>query len=128
MLLPQRGHLGLSQGHQATGTKQCNLPSGRGCFSINTQRNQRFRSFQQTMKIEIDLKSALCGIAIALLAVFAIGAGTLSNEVGRYRIATVASANYAPVVVLVDTATGKVWTANPNRKNDGDFFEPKQGK
>ena len=56
------------------------------------------------MKTQIDIKSALCGLFVGVLAMFAIGAGTSSNEVGRYQIST--GQSYS---VMVDTITGKAW-------------------
>lgn len=77
------------------------------------------------MKIQIDLKSALCGLIVGVAAMFAIGAGdSPSSVIGRYQITS------APgFAVLVDTATGRAWGANfkstAQFRNDGDFFDPK---
>jgi hypothetical protein len=78
------------------------------------------------MKTKIDIKSALCGIVVGVLAVFAIGAATSSNEVGRYQISSSTSFS-----VMVDTKTGRAWGSvyAPNSgssiHNDGNFFEAK---
>ena len=80
------------------------------------------------MKMQIDLKSALCGIVIALAGFVVIGAGTSLPQVGRYQIA---AAGTPSVIVLVDTATGKVWMGNGTAnqlRSDPDFFEPKLNK
>jgi hypothetical protein len=78
------------------------------------------------MKTQIDIKSAVFGIAVGVLAMFAIGAGTSSNEVGRYQITSSPSFS-----VMVDTKTGQAWgsvyAANSGSaiRNDGNFFEAK---
>ena len=78
------------------------------------------------MKTQIDIKSALCGLVVGVLAMLAIGAGTSSNEVGRYQISSGASFS-----VMVDTKTGQAWGSvyAPNNSssihNDSNFFEPK---
>ena len=66
------------------------------------------------MKIQIDLKSALLGVGIGVLAVFTIGAGTSSNPVGKYQVAV-----GAPGAAVLDTQTGEVW-AMPNTTEDFD--------
>ena len=79
------------------------------------------------MKTRLDLKSALAGLLVGVLAMLAIGAATPSDSVGRYQIA-IGSGN---IPVLVDTATGQVWSASSTAtqlRNDGDFFQPKAGK
>ena len=81
------------------------------------------------MKTQIDLKSALCGLAVGVLAMLAIGAGTSANGAGRYQ-AKLVSTSYPGdrgYVLVVDTQTGKVWTTTltlnwPNAKN---VFDPK---
>lgn len=77
------------------------------------------------MKTQIDLKSLLCGLGIGVLTMLAIGA-TTSAPLGKFQIA-----GGPPMFLLVDTTTGKVWTANFNaavKTTDADFFEPKEGK
>jgi len=55
------------------------------------------------MKIQIDIKSALCGLIIGVAAMFALGAdSSSSNQVGRYQISTGQTSN-----LMVDTITGK---------------------
>jgi hypothetical protein len=73
------------------------------------------------MKTQIDIKSVLCGVAIGVLAVFAIGAGTSSNQFGRYQAVT--GTGYA---LLVDTVTGKVWGRTELWQSTPEFYEPKQ--
>lgn len=65
------------------------------------------------MKITIDLKSALCGLAIGLVAMLLIGAGTSSNSVGRYKIVTGTSDGKGFALIL-DTQTGQVWCDDQN--------------
>jgi hypothetical protein len=76
------------------------------------------------MKAQIDLKSVLCGIAIGVLAVFALGAGTSTNDVGRYQVSTGQSFS-----VLIDTKTGQAWGFSPPTsaqfRNDGNFWDTK---
>jgi len=77
------------------------------------------------MKIQIDLKSILCGLIIGVAAMFAVGAGTSSNEIGRYQVAV----NTGAVALVIDTATGKVWNVNQTsatlRATDGNFYDAK---
>jgi hypothetical protein len=74
------------------------------------------------MKTQIDIKSALVGILIGVLVVTAIGAGTSSNEVGRYKVSCGAA-----FAVMVDTKTGQAWgiARDTQSRNDGDFFTAK---
>lgn len=59
------------------------------------------------MNTKIDLKSALCGLAVGILATLAMGAATSSNAIGRYQIASGSG-----FVTVIDTTTGRVWGAN----------------
>ena len=59
------------------------------------------------MNTKIDLKSALCGLAIGVLGMLASGAAESSNRVGRYQIA-----GGAGTFAILDTATGQAWGAN----------------
>jgi hypothetical protein len=77
------------------------------------------------MKIQIDLKSAVCGLIIGVAAMFALGAdSSSSNQVGRYQIATGQNSS-----VIVDTTTGKAWAFQPlttaQFKQDGSFWDAK---
>ena len=76
------------------------------------------------MKAQLDIKSVLCGVAIGVLAVCAIGAGSSSNDVGRYQVSAGQSST-----VIVDTKTGQAWGYCPlntaQYRNDGSFWEPK---
>ena len=80
------------------------------------------------MKIQIDLKSAVCGLIIGAAAMFVMGADSSSpNQVGRYQIQT-CPGNPTGFAVLVDTETGKVWMANGGGnqlRSDGNFFDIK---
>ena len=60
------------------------------------------------MKTQIDIKSALFGIVVGVLVMFAIGAGTSSNPVGKYKIEASATP-YGLASFVVDTQTGEVW-------------------
>jgi hypothetical protein len=59
------------------------------------------------MNTKIDLKSALCGLAIGVLAMLVIAAAESSNPVGRYQVAGGAGS-----FAVVDTVTGQTWAAN----------------
>jgi hypothetical protein len=76
------------------------------------------------MKAQIDIKSVLCGVAIGVLAVFAMGAATSSNEIGRYQVSAGQGCS-----VIVDTKTGQAWgycPANTSQyKMDATFWDVK---
>lgn len=77
------------------------------------------------MNIKIDRKSALAGIAVGILAMLVIGAGTPSSEAGRYQVV---GAGTPSVFVMVDTETGRAWMANGTvnqLRSDADFFNKK---
>ena len=75
------------------------------------------------MKTQIDIKSALCGLAVGVLAMLAIGAGTSSNQLGRYQVSSAAG-----FAILIDTQTGQAWMnmAGSQNRNDSNFFDVKQ--
>ena len=76
------------------------------------------------MNTKIDLKSALLGLALAVLAVIALGAAPASTQVGRYKLF-----GSMPYFLLVDSVTGQVWTSNfqnGTKGTDPDFFSPKE--
>ncbi|MBE0540117.1 MAG: hypothetical protein IH623_01840 [Verrucomicrobia bacterium] len=79
------------------------------------------------MNSKIDFKSALCGLAVGVLAMLAIGAGEPSNPVGRYQ--TAAGFGF---FMTVDTATGQAWLANVSAQQlrgiPADFFEKRVDK
>jgi hypothetical protein len=76
------------------------------------------------MKAQIDMKSVLCGVALGVLAVFAIGAATSSNEIGRYQVSSGQGCS-----VIVDTRTGQAWGFCPpttaQYKTDANFWDAK---
>jgi len=80
------------------------------------------------MKIQIDLKSAVCGLIIGVAAMFAIGADSSGGSPGRYQLSS-GGGGGQPCVVMVDTATGKAWAFQPPStaqwRTDGNFFDPK---
>ncbi len=59
------------------------------------------------MNTKIDLKSALCGLAVGVLGMLAIGAAESPNSIGRYQVAGGAGS-----FTIVDTVTGQAWGAN----------------
>ena len=88
---------------------------------------QKNSKLNQTMKISIDLKSALCGLAIGVAVMFLTGAGTSSNPTGKYKISTVVSEGKG-FVVMVDTQTGEAWgcECHPNQMaRESDFWKQK---
>jgi len=78
------------------------------------------------MKINIDLKSALLGLAAGVLVMAAVGAGTASGEHGRYQV----SGGEQGCAVMVDTRTGQAWAFQPSTtsqwKRDANFWDAKQ--
>jgi hypothetical protein len=75
------------------------------------------------MKIQIDLKSAVCGLIIGAAAMFVMGADSSSpNQAGRYQVSTGAG-----LALMVDSQTGQAWMydSGSGPHNDGNFFNPK---
>jgi hypothetical protein len=78
------------------------------------------------MNTKIDIKSALFGLGVGVLATLAMAATSSPGTIGRYQVA--GTGNHG---LVIDTATGQVWTGyfNPaGGKTDGDFFRPKIGE
>jgi hypothetical protein len=75
------------------------------------------------MKIQIDLKSALCGLVIGIAAIFAVGAAISSNPVGRFQIQAAYDGGKGFALVL-DTQTGEVW----GMAGGSDWSNSKAGK
>jgi hypothetical protein len=78
--------------------------------------------------MKIDLKSALFGLVLGVLAMFAIGATNGAGDSGRYRLA--GGPSYA---LIIDSQTGKVWSARyittaDIKGTDADFYSPKIDK
>jgi hypothetical protein len=73
------------------------------------------------MKIQIDLKSAACGLAVGIGAMFLMGSDS-GNSAGRYQIS---SGN--GLAFVIDTQTGQSWGYNSGSgpRNDVNFFDPK---
>ncbi|MEJ0091760.1 MAG: hypothetical protein WDM80_18675 [Limisphaerales bacterium] len=77
------------------------------------------------MKIQIDLKSAACGLVVGVATMFVLGANSSpSMPVGRYQIATGQNSS-----VIVDTTNGKAWAFQPlstvDFRKDGNFWDQK---
>ena len=72
-----------------------------------------------------DTKSALLGLAAGVLLTFALGAAASGGgQIGRFQVAGTASQ-----AVIIDTATGKAWTAFLSQnagQTDPEFKVPKQ--
>lgn len=75
------------------------------------------------MKKQIDIKSALIGLLAGVAAMLALGASSSSPVIGRFQVG--GTANQA---LVVDTATGQVWTMfapSGSGSSDHDFALPK---
>lgn len=75
------------------------------------------------MKIQIDLKSAVCELIIGVAAMFAMGADS-TNSAGRYQITAIpgSNPNQAGTAIMVDTQTGKAWGADIQREFKSEGF------
>lgn len=76
------------------------------------------------MKIQIDLKSALCGLILGVVAMLGMAAAGNPNQVGRFQIQTgvTGTGGYA---LILDTATGKVWGRVKDFAHDDGFYNEK---
>jgi len=76
------------------------------------------------MKIQIDLKSALCGLIIGVATMFALGMDS-GGSTGRYQVSSGGQGS----AIMVDTITGKAWSFQPTSsaqwRNDSSFFDAK---
>src|ERR1044071_1384139 len=73
------------------------------------------------MKIQIDIKSMLCGLVLGVATMFVLGASSVSSDqFGRYQVTTGQSAS-----IIIDTATGRAWGFQPANtgqfRNDANF-------
>ncbi len=78
------------------------------------------------MNTNIDLKSAVVGLVLGIIATIAIAAASPPSQIGRYQIAGTGNDG-----LIVDTATGQVWSAHffaSEGKTDRDFFLPKNSE
>jgi hypothetical protein len=79
------------------------------------------------MKINIDLKSALFGLALGSMTILAVGAANSSSSppLGRYQ-----GAAGQGILLIVDTATGQAWALQPGGVSitgaPAGFFENKK--
>jgi hypothetical protein len=79
------------------------------------------------MKMNIDLKSALFGLALGALTMFVIGAADSSSTapLGRYQ-----GAAGTGILLIVDTVTGQAWAIQPGSVSitgaPAGFFEQKK--
>jgi hypothetical protein len=79
------------------------------------------------MKISIDLKSALFGLAMGITTMLAVGASDSSStlQVGRFHCAAGQG-----ILLVVDTVTGKAWAMQPGGVSitgaPGGFFDVKK--
>ena len=78
------------------------------------------------MKMNIDLKSALFGLALGAMTMLAVGAADSSSSAphGRYQ-----GAAGTGILLIVDTVTGQAWAIQPGSVTitgaPGGFFEKK---
>ena len=78
------------------------------------------------MKSQIDIKSALLGILLGVLAVFAIGAGASDNPTNKYQIIGIGNGTGGWAAIMVDTQTGKAWGTDIQKDwKHGDFWDLK---
>ena len=78
------------------------------------------------MNTKIDIKSALLGLSVGVLAMLGIAAASSPGSVGRYQIA--GTGNHG---MVLDTATGQVWStflSSSGGKADADFYQSKLGE
>ena len=77
------------------------------------------------MKTQIDIKSALCGLAVGIVAMLALGAtDAASNRFSRYQCSSGSN-----IMLIVDTTTGQAWGLQPGgvtlTGSPGGFFDKK---
>jgi hypothetical protein len=75
------------------------------------------------MKMQIDLKSVVFGLLLGAAAMFTMGDATVGQN-GRYQI-SLASGAAGRAAIIIDTQTGKAWSARTEfnmDKDDGDAF------
>jgi hypothetical protein len=84
------------------------------------------------MNTTIDIKSAVIGLAMGVLVTLGVAAATSSgSSVGRYQVvSTSSSSGFGIHSLIIDTLTGKVWSAYLpwGGKSDDGFFQPKNGE
>ncbi len=61
----------------------------------------------KSMNLKLNLKSALLGLAVGVIAMLVVAATDSPNPVGRYQVA--AGSGF---ITIVDTTTGQAWGAN----------------
>ena len=84
----------------------------------------RIQHNEPVMKTHIEVKSALVGLCVGIVAMLAIGASS-SNPThgGRYQFGATASHG-----MVIDTETGQVWSkffSQNGGSSDADFARPK---
>jgi hypothetical protein len=76
------------------------------------------------MNTRIDIKSALIGLLLGIMATVAIGASS-PRMVGRYQLTGVGNHG-----LIIDTTSGKIWSGyfppNSGQLTDKMFFEAKE--
>jgi hypothetical protein len=79
------------------------------------------------MNTKIDIKSAVIGLLFGIVAAIGVAAMSPPSQVGRYQIAGTSNCG-----LVVDTATGQVWTeffgSNPGGGAGRAFYQPKNGQ
>ena len=102
-------------------------PGPPASFSLAVDVAAHAHRSHQFMNTKIDIKSALIGLLLGVLATAGIAAASSSAQAGRYQIAGTGSYG-----LVLDTATGQVWTmffSSSGGRTDGDaFYQPKAGR
>jgi hypothetical protein len=69
------------------------------------------------MKIQIDIKSLLCGAILGVLGLLVTGAGTTPNPAGKYQITGVGNGTGGWGYVMLDTQSGEAWGLDCTRSS-----------
>ena len=78
------------------------------------------------MNAKIDVKSALLGLVLGMIATVAIGAASSPGQVGRYQIGGTSNRGF-----VIDSVTGRVWSSyfgSSVGTSDKNFFQPKNAE
>ncbi|MHC1763350.1 MAG: hypothetical protein AB9869_03445 [Verrucomicrobiia bacterium] len=78
------------------------------------------------MNTKVDIKSALLGLLLGVIATAALGAVSSASQVGRYQIGGTSNQG-----LVIDTVTGRVWSAyfgSSAGTANKSFFEPKNAE
>jgi hypothetical protein len=73
----------------------------------------------ESMNTKIDVKSALLGLVLGVIATAATGAVSSPTQIGRYQVA--GAGNHA---IVLDTVTGQLWANDVTSRYDNGFSQP----